>query len=272
MDALCTSLAAQHGHRLKRVWNTKVRQLEEDSSGSFTLSGTTGGPDAQPSSLGTFDAVVLSDAMAGRSGSPGHITSASASVNQLLAQLGGRWAAPRLTLMAAFPAGTVASPFDAATVSGSDAIEWVSNDSAKPGRQPKDDAQCWTAVSTEAFARQAIEQGLPLQRDGKYHRPEEAATATITSEMLEHVAQLLAPFAADGAAALRRPLHASAQRWGSALYPVQAGDPGSLLLAAPGGRVVAVGDCIAGSEVARVVVQAHAAARALAKTLAGDDC
>lgn len=24
MDALCTSLAAQHGHRLKRVWNTKV--------------------------------------------------------------------------------------------------------------------------------------------------------------------------------------------------------------------------------------------------------
>lgn len=46
----------------------QVRQLEEDGSGRFTLSGTTGGSDAQPSSLGTFDAVVLSDAMVGRSG------------------------------------------------------------------------------------------------------------------------------------------------------------------------------------------------------------
>jgi hypothetical protein len=37
------------------------------------------------------------------------------------------------------------------------------------------------------------------------------------------VAQLLAPYAAGGAAALQSPLHASVQRWGSALYPVPDG-------------------------------------------------
>lgn len=45
-----------------------MRQLEEDSSGGYSLIGTAGGADGEPSSLGRFDAVVLSDAMAGRSG------------------------------------------------------------------------------------------------------------------------------------------------------------------------------------------------------------
>ena len=61
--------------------------------------------------------------------------SASDSVNQLLLQLSNKRASPRLTLMTAFPAGAVQAPFDAVTTRGSDAIEWLSNDSAKPGDQ-----------------------------------------------------------------------------------------------------------------------------------------
>lgn len=55
--------------------------------------------------------------------------------------------------------------------------------------------------------------------DSRHHRrpPNRAA------EMLEHMAGLLAPFATGGNSALRNPLHASAQRWGSALYPLPDG-------------------------------------------------
>jgi len=191
------------------------------------------------------------------------------------------------------------------------------------GRQSADGSQCWTAVSTAAFARGAIDAGLPLQVNGKYQRPEEAAMASVTSgvhrhsrdqrsqpaahsaghfgaagyfsaaaaptarahtctlfdqtdclaEMLGHVRELLAPFAAGGAAALDAPLHAAAQRWGSALYPVphrgwETLNPEELLVMTPDGRVAAVGDWLAGSEAQRVVVQAHATARALAERLA----
>lgn len=41
--------------------------------------------------------------------------------------------------------------------------------------------------------------------------------------MVRQMAQLLAPYAVGGAAALQSPLHASVQRWGSALYPVPDG-------------------------------------------------
>lgn len=93
------------------------------------------------------------------------------------------------------------------------------------------------------------------------------------AEMLGHVRELLAPFAAGGAAALDAPLHAAAQRWGSALYPVphrgsETLSPEELLVMTPDGLVAAVGDWLAGSEAQRAVVQAHATARALAERLA----
>ena len=139
-------------------------------------------------------------------------------------------------------------------------------------------------MSTEQFARRAIERTLPLQVDGRFSHPDEAAKAAVTAggaatcgrigihyhelgrchegaavahrvagdlrrqhnadtrlgsfvvvmrrrnfcashpaEMVRQVAQLLAPYAAAGAAALQSPLHASVQRWGSALYPVPDG-------------------------------------------------
>lgn len=52
---------------------------------------------------------------------------------------------------------------------------------ARTGRRSADGAQCWTAVSTEAFARDAIAEGLPLQVDGKYNPAGEADLATVTS-------------------------------------------------------------------------------------------
>jgi hypothetical protein len=155
---------------------------------------------------------------------------------------------------------------------------------AHTGRHPADGVQCWTAVSTEQFARRAIERTLPLQVDGRFSHPDEAAKAAVTAggaaasrrigmhshelrhcdegaavadrvagdlrrqrnadtrldysvmvmrqrnfsaahpaEMVRQVAQLLSPYAAVGAAALQSPLHASVQRWGSALYPVPDG-------------------------------------------------
>ncbi len=45
----------------------QVSGMDEDGNGGFELHGTVK-PDAQPRSLGAFDAVVLSDAMAGNPG------------------------------------------------------------------------------------------------------------------------------------------------------------------------------------------------------------
>jgi len=37
-----------------------------------------------------------------------------------------------------------------------------------PGREHTDGAECWVAHSTEAFARQRIEDSQPLQRNGMF--------------------------------------------------------------------------------------------------------
>lgn len=46
--------------------------MDEDGNGGFELHGTVK-PDAEPRSLGAFDAVVLSDAMAGNPGEFGTV-------------------------------------------------------------------------------------------------------------------------------------------------------------------------------------------------------
>ena len=49
------------------------------------------------------------------------------------------------------------------------------------GRSHADGVQCWSAVSTEQFARRAVEQTLPLQVDGRFNHPNEAAKTAVTA-------------------------------------------------------------------------------------------
>ena len=52
-------------------------------------------------------------------------------------------------------------PWDAARVY-SDDIAWISRDSSKPGRA-SDGGECWVALSTTAYARDAIVRLAPIR-------------------------------------------------------------------------------------------------------------
>ncbi len=66
-------------------------------------------------------------------GSPGHISTDAVTLMPLLESMAAATAAPRISLMAAFPRGALNAPFDAAAVTGCGVMEWACCNSAKPG-------------------------------------------------------------------------------------------------------------------------------------------
>lgn len=96
-----------------------------------------------------------------------------------------------------------APPFDAASVPGSQIVQFLSREASKPGRAaPGEGGEIWTAVSTSAMAKEVLAQ------HGSTRAASDAATALISDE----VAQLLG----DGAEKTSVPTDASAVRWGAA--------------------------------------------------------
>lgn len=279
-DALCTSLAALHPGRMSHAWATKVTELRE-SAGGWEVHGLRKAEEGNTeSTLGTFDAVILSDAMAGNSGSPGHIRMEAPALQDMSDRMAAATAAPRLSLMAAFPTGAFQPPFDATCVSGSDIIEWLCCDSAKPGRSTGGDDgsnEFWTAVSTEAFARRALE-AQPLRVDGKYSPAQPKYMQDIAEKMGDAVAALLARWGTAKPTGRTHTTpagatHVAAQRWGSCLYPPQYKAtsngklPRQLMMSAADGTVAATGDWLAGSNADDVLRHAHETARRLAAAL-----
>ena len=67
-------------------------------------------------------------------GSPGTVDLCNVAASPVLQQLGNVSKRPVLTLMAAFsPDAPLRLPFDAANVIGSPTLQWLCNDTAKPG-------------------------------------------------------------------------------------------------------------------------------------------
>ena len=151
---------------IKVCLGTVVNSLTFDSSTNhWNLDGKTFG---EEKGLGSFDAVVFSDAMTGRKGSPGYVLlDREKELGTVFPVLDRLKVKPIFSLMIALPPGTVESGFDAASVVGSEAFQWISLENNKPNYSSKMECQCFMALSTFDYAEKLLLQH-PQQRNFKF--------------------------------------------------------------------------------------------------------
>jgi hypothetical protein len=270
MDALCGHLAAcPQLHEVRS--GVRATRAAFDMYGKWLLEGVPLKPVVQqserrdlplakPWNLGVYDALVFADKMVAVPGTPGamEVQGAEPVVAALeqMRQVGGT---PLLALMVAFRGEAPLLPFDAASVSGSAALQWIVHDSAKPGRQRGDGLQCWVALSTPEFAQQLL--GAP--GPGGMLPPQTpeylAGLAPLLYKELASLLRCVAP-----GQALLEPAFVQCQRWGSAL---PARPLGRVCLAVPERRAAACGDFCLGAGVEAAVESALAASAAVQKML-----
>ena len=181
--------------------------------------------------LGAFRAVVATDVMLAKTGTPGscafegvagvsdeEATKKQEEVSGASARAAATWRVMRgapaeslFSLMVAFGSDGPAAeedasvPFDAAVVTGCGTIQLLVRDSAKPGRRSCTRNR-WTAVSTAAFAARVVADA-PLSVDGAYNPQTAAYLERATPAMVEATSDLLSRAAA---AANERRMEASA--------------------------------------------------------------
>ena len=236
MDAIARGqlAAAQELHPGVTVRpGTRVSGVSRAPAGAWVLEGTGGraalhdtpeseAAPARPGELGTFDAVVVTDASASFDG----WHRASAGLPESLTRV----VRPRvrvclMTAIVAF-AAPVAVPLDGITFNGDAALWFAARCGSKPGLAPGPPApavECWTLVCTPAWAAAEIGR-VPMQ---------DAATGAFIPQSPEYLLSpdgpartMLEAFrravAAHFGAALPEVAYLDAQRWGSAL-PAPAG-------------------------------------------------
>ena len=221
------------------------RQLDEGEAGSVERI------------LGRYAAVVVSDVMLAKKGTPGScqlLMPAVQAEHDVGLTPGGddretrdgytetvvsrAWAAMErqppsslFSLMVAFPTKTSspnASPtFDAAVVTGSEVVQLLVRHASKPGRGARTDGlELWTAVSTRRFAERIVADA-PLSVNGEYNPQTAAYLEAVTPTMVEEVRRVLGLAEArkvnDGSATVGTvpdAVHAKSQRWGNA-FPLR---------------------------------------------------
>jgi hypothetical protein len=172
--------------------------------------------------LGAFRAVVATDVMLAKSGTPGSCAFEGVAgvsdeeapprpeeVSGASARAAATWRVMRsapaeslFSLMVAFggPAAEedASVPFDAAVVTGCGTIQLLVRDSAKPGRgtNTRTTRNRWTAVSTAAFAARVVADA-PLSVDGAYNPQTAAYLERVTPAMVEATSDLLSRAAAN---------------------------------------------------------------------------
>ena len=172
--------------------------------------------------LGAFRAVVATDVMLAKTGTPGscafegvagvsdeEATKKQEEVSGASARAAATWRVMRgapaeslFSLMVAFGSDGPAAeeedasvPFDAAVVTGCGTIQLLVRDSAKPGRRSCTRNR-WTAVSTAAFAARVVADA-PLSVDGAYNPQTAAYLERVTPAMVEATSDLLSRAAAN---------------------------------------------------------------------------
>jgi hypothetical protein len=172
--------------------------------------------------LGAFRAVVATDVMLAKTGTPGSCAFEGVAgvsdeeapprpeeVSGASARAAATWRVMRsapaeslFSLMVAFggPAAEedASVPFDAAVVTGCGTIQLLVRDSAKPGRgtNTRTTRNRWTAVSTAAFAARVVADA-PLSVDGAYNPQTAAYLERVTPVMVEATSDLLSRAAAN---------------------------------------------------------------------------
>ena len=172
--------------------------------------------------LGAFRAVVATDVMLAKTGTPGscafegvagvsdeEATKKQEEVSGASARAAATWRVMRdapaeslFSLMVAFGSDGPAEeeedasvPFDAAVVTGCGTIQLLVRDSAKPGPARSCTRNRWTAVSTAAFAARVVADA-PLSVDGAYNPQTAAYLERVTPAMVEATSDLLSRAAA----------------------------------------------------------------------------
>lgn len=261
-------------------------------------------PGEREQNLGAFEAVVTTDVMLTKTGTPGScvvegvpgvsdedarddrqedVSGASARAAATWRAMESSPAESLFSLMVAF-GGTEEDedpsvPFDAAVVTGSNTIQLLVRDSAKPGRAADGARNRWTVVSTAAFAAAAVADA-PLSVDGAYNPQTAAYLERVTPAMVEATRDLLR---SASCRARRRgvddeltptdmyrdpPTHARSQRWGHA-FPKR-GWGGAAFAWDPALRFGACGDFAAGPGVEAAWTSGAQAGAAVAKTMRGE--
>ena len=271
------------------------RALDENESGS------------RERALGAFAAVVATDVMLTKTGTPGscalegvagvsderaprpeEVSGASARAAATWRAMRGVPAESLFSLTLAFGGSEededASVPFDAAVVTGSETIQFLVRDSAKPGRAEKGARNRWTAVSTAAFAATVVADA-PLSVDGAYNPQTAAYLERVTPAMVEATLDLLraasrvfvegdpTPNTTTDTSTMRRyrdpPIaHARSQRWGHA-FPAR-GWGGAAFAWDPALGFGACGDFAAGPGVEAAWTSGAQAGAAVAKTMRGE--
>jgi hypothetical protein len=131
-------------------------------------------------------------------GSPGYVevegTEALAQAYSMMSGVGGL---PQLALLLGYEPGAAPSlPFDAASVSGSDALQWLARGGSRPGaapRTPGEPAQAWVALSTVEHAQAALAGARGA--DGKLPPQTPEYLAELARALYAPVADALRPLA-----------------------------------------------------------------------------
>ncbi|EIE18846.1 hypothetical protein COCSUDRAFT_45008 [Coccomyxa subellipsoidea C-169] len=207
MDAVCQGLAANPN--LRSHWGSKVKGIRRLEDGTWKLQYVTGSEDA--AATATHGAVLLADIMTMRSSSPGSLQLGGAEASPMVQQMGTVTASPVFSLMVCLDSRAVNAPFDGATVTGSDGIQWVARDSSKPGREREDNLECWVAMTTEAFARQLLDEA-PLTKDGAYVAQSQQYLSELAPRIWDALWGVLQPFSSGAEKPV--PVYMHAQRWG----------------------------------------------------------
>lgn len=269
MDALCSSLAASPQLHQMRT-GMRVTRAAFDKYGKWLLEGMPLKPVvlksdredlplAKPWNLGVFDALVYADKMVAVQGAPGCMellgAEPLAAAFDQMQQVGG---SPLLSLMVAFKAQQPLLPFDAASISNSATLQWISHDSTKPGRQRSDGLQCWVAVSTPEFAKQLIGAGP----DGRLPPQTPEYLASLAPQMYQELVSVARELVPEQA--LPEPVFVQCQRWGSGL---PARPLGRTHVVVPQVKAAACGDFCLGGGIENAAESALAAAEAVKQML-----
>eukprot|EP00198_Chlamydomonas_reinhardtii_P011585 XP_001700922.1 predicted protein [Chlamydomonas reinhardtii] len=188
-----------------------------------TLVGSNGGvdpglPAGELWNLGVFDALLITDS------SPGQITfeGGTAALSALVARLAALTRVPLFSLMVGWPPNVAGAllPGDAVHVVGGSAVQWVANDTSKPGRERDDGLTCWVAVTKPEFAAKLIGDigplaSLPPAGPDYNAKKAQEVWAGMQADLR----------AAMGIRPLNRPKYLSAHRWGSAFTSTPLGVP-----------------------------------------------
>ena len=300
---------------LKRAKDERQHENKNKNARPWVVSGVGGRaldenqPGSREQNLGAFEAVVTTDVMLTKTGTPGScllegvpgISDEDArddrqeDVSGASARAAATWRAMRgvpaeslFSLTLAFGGSEededASVPFDAAVVTGSETIQFLVRDSAKPGRAEKGARNRWTAVSTAAFAATVVADA-PLSVDGAYNPQTAAYLERVTPAMVEATLDLLraasrvfvegdpTPNTTTDTSTMRRyrdpPIaHARSQRWGHA-FPAR-GWGGAAFAWDPALGFGACGDFAAGPGVEAAWTSGAQAGAAVAKTMRGE--